>query len=413
MRPLPPTTEQEPNDINITQYRGRALLPKEQSFLYIEDALIQCSNGKILSIAPAGNSKIPITHYGGVWIPGLVDSHLHYPQTRITGSASGPLIPWLNSSVFPEEARFSEPKYARSVAIEFCNRLIKAGTTTAFIYSSPHPQATHILFEELENHGIRGYAGMTLMNRNAPDENLLSTSEAYKESIDLIHTWNHRDHGRLQYVITPRFCISCTPELLEMASGLCTDHDLWMQTHLSENRDEIEFTLSLFPDSSSYTDIYHQFGLIHQKSIYAHCIHLEENELKCLAEQQAIIAHCPDSNFFLGSGGMPIQKILRHNISIMLGSDIGAGRSFSIAMTAGRAYDNSLLQNHMLSPETLLYLACVAPRKRLSIMDEADFSVVSVPPGASKKSVIDAILFRHDQCTAIATYVRGQQLRIS
>jgi len=199
--------------------------------------------------------------------------------------------------------------------------------------------------------------------------------------------------------------------MLEMAAGLCKDYDLWMQTHLSENLDEITFTLSLFPEAQDYTDIYYRFGLLHQKSIFAHCIHLSPNELQTIAREKSIVAHCPDSNFFLGSGGMSIQQIQEHNIDIMMGSDIGAGRSFSIPMTTGRAYDNALLKNHSITPEELLFLACVAPRHRLSIMDEADFTVFSVPKGIDKKSIIDSILFQHDNNQAVATYVRGKKLR--
>ena len=406
---MPHTTEQEPSNTEKV-YRGMCLVPDESGFTLIDDALITCTSGQIQSIEPAQNTNIPTTHPNCVWIPGLVDAHLHFPQTRITGSASGPLLPWLNNSVFPEEARFADRAYAQLVAKEFCDSLIEAGTTTAFIYSSAHPQATDALFEELSKRGIRGYAGMTLMNRNAPENVLLSTKDAHSASIELIEKWHNYDSGRLQYVITPRFAISCTPDMLKMASELARTYDLWIQTHLSENQDEIDFTLSLFPQSSSYTGLYKDFDLLNSKTIFAHCIHMTPDEHMIVKNSDAVVAHCPDSNFFLGSGGMTLEAIKSNGIELMLGSDIGAGRSFSILMTAGRAYDNALLQNYAVSPEELLHSSCVSPRKRLQIMNEADFSVFHIDQKQTKKEIIDALLFRHDKVKATATYVRGQKL---
>ena len=407
---MPLTTEQEPSDTKTITYRGMCLIPHERGFRLIHDALIICHSGKIHQIIPAKNSTIPTTHPDCIWIPGLVDAHLHFPQTRITGSASGPLLPWLNESVFPEEARFSDKKYAQAVAKEFCDSLIQAGTTTAFIYSSAHPQATDALFEELDRRGIRGYAGMTLMNRNAPENVLLPTEKARLASIQLIEKWHNHDNGRLQYVVTPRFAISCTSDMLVMASKLSQDYDLWVQTHLSENQDEIDFTLSLFPQSVSYTSLYKDFGLLHNKTIFAHCIHMKASEISLLKEADAVVAHCPDSNFFLGSGGMSLSVMHEQNIEIMLGSDIGAGRSFSIPMTAGRAYDNALISKSPVTPEELLYHSCVSPRKRLRIMNEADFSVFQIDQKQTKKEIIDALLFRHDKVKATATYVCGKKI---
>ena len=404
------TIEQEPHDTNHRIYRGTCLIPSEDGFQLMDDALITCSGGTIQSIAPASNSNIPTTHPNCVWIPGLVDAHLHFPQTRITGSASGPLLPWLNESVFPEESKFAHRDYADIVAAEFCDALIAAGTTTAFIYSSAHPQATDALFTELSKRGLRGYAGMTLMNRNAPQEVLLDTPEAYHASVELIEKWHGAENGRLKYVITPRFAISCTPDLLQMAAELSNKYDLWVQTHLSENQDEIDFTMSLFPSSDTYTSLYEDFGLLHDKTIFAHCIHMQPSEWSLLQKNNVVVAHCPDSNFFLGSGGMDLHSVHTHNIEMMMGSDIGAGRSFSIPLTAGRAYDNALLQQFPITSEQLLFSSCVSPRIRLNIIEQADFSVFPLSHQKTKKEIIDALLFRHDNTHATATYVAGNKL---
>lgn len=407
---MAPTIEQEPQDTELQLYRGTCLIPSKEGFELVDDAVISCADGHIHSITPATEHSIPTTHPDCVWIPGLVDAHLHFPQTRITGSASGPLLPWLNESVFPEESRFSNRDYARQVAKEFCDALIAAGTTTACIYSSAHPQATDELFAEMHRRGLRGYAGMTLMNRNAPNQVLLDTEQAYHASVNLIEKWHNAADGRLKYIITPRFAISCTPDLLSMASDLSKRYDLWVQTHLSENQDEIDFTMSLFPSSENYTSLYKDFGLLHNKTIFAHCIHMQSSEWALMKDARAVVAHCPDSNFFLGSGGMSLSSIQEYNLDMMLGSDIGAGRSFSIPLTAGRAYDNALLQQYPITSEQLLFSSCVAPRIRFGILNQADFSVFPISHQRTKKEIIDALLFRHDHTHATATYVAGNKL---
>ena len=184
---------------------------------------------------------------------------------------------------------------------------------------------------------------MTLMNRNAPENVLLSTQDAHRASIELIEKWHDYDRGRLQYVVTPRFAISCTPDMLQMASELARKYDLWVQTHLSENQDEIDFTLSLFHSLHPILDLYKDFDLLHSKTIFAHCIHMTPDE-HMLLKNPMRLSHIVQIAIFW-EVVMSLETFKSNGIELMLGSDIGAGRSFSILMTAGRAYDNALLQN--------------------------------------------------------------------
>lgn len=398
--------------------RGRVLLPNANNgFDYIPDAIIAIQSGKIQSIEKATpQTQSPITYPNGVILPGFVDSHLHFPQTRITGSASGPLLPWLNTSVFPEESKFSDIEYAQMVAKEFCDHLIRSGTTSAVIFSSSHREAADVLFTEASNRGLKAMIGMTLMNRNAPQSLIHTTEQAKRDSLFLIDKWHNQDHGRLRFCITPRFAISCTPQMLEMAGQLAADHHLWVQSHLSENKDEIAYTMELFPKHPNYLSVYKDFGLLTAKSIYAHCIHLTDQEWRDFIEAGACVGHCPDSNFFLGSGCMPLAKAAKMGAKITLGSDIGAGRTFSMRTIAGRGYDASLMVQDVVSPEHLLYWSTVAGHQHLQFAgglspgQDADICVIKVPHYDNKKQIIDAILFRHDHPEAIATYVRGKKL---
>jgi guanine deaminase len=401
-------------------FRGRVLQPLEGRFQYIEDGLLDIEDGTLAGIraAPVG-CTIPETHPGCIWLPGLVDTHLHFPQTRIIGSASGPLLPWLNRSVFPEESRFSERSYAEMVAEEFCDAMIRAGTVSACIYGSSHVAATDALFAALDRRGLKAIAGMTLMDRDAPDALLLDADRAREGSLELIERWNNHDGGRLRYCITPRFALSCSPALLEAAGDLASSHDLWLQTHVSENPDEIRAAMALFPGHRDYLSIYKDFGLLGRKSIYAHCIHLSEAEWMDIVEADAVVSHCPDSNFFLGSGCMPLADALSMGAKVAMGSDIGAGRSFSLRLSAGRAYDASLMRKAPVSSEKLLWLATVGGAEAcgfgggMEVGEDADLSVIRLPQFESLEETIDGILFRHDALGAEAVYVRGRRLRAS
>ena len=299
----------------------------------------------------------PFKHKDGVWLPGFVDTHVHYPQTAIIGSASGPLLDWLSTSVFPEEAKFSQSAYAKTVAKRFSNSLLKNGTTCAAVFSSSHVSATHVLFQEFAEQGLSGELGLTLMDRAAPDAVLCQADKALAGSRELIDAWHGYNDGQLGFCVTPRFGLSCTPYLLTEAGKLAQEFDLMVQTHISENRAELVATAEVFPDSKDYLGVYEDLGLLHDRSLFAHCIWLSENEWDRFTRAGASVAHCPDSNFFLGSGQMPLNKVKTQQVKMGLGSDVGAGRSFSMRKACARAYDASRISNSETTPEELLWYA--------------------------------------------------------
>jgi guanine deaminase len=403
--------------------RGRVLSPRagEPRVDELADATIEIdADGRIVAVAPAPpGCTVPETHPGAVLLPGFVDTHIHFPQLRVLGSASGPLLEWLQRSVFPEEARFADRAYAAAVARELCDALIARGTTCAAIFSSSHPGATDALFGELDRRGLRGFTGLTLMDRGAPPAVLLEPGAALDACAALHERWHGHDRGRLQLSIVPRFALSCTEPLLRAAASFASRHGLLIQTHISENRDEIRATAEAFPGAVDYLAVYERYGLVGARTILAHCIWLSDREWERVAGHDAAVAHCPDSNFFLGSGCMPLAKASARGIRIGLGTDIGAGRTFSMRRVAASAYDTALLVEAPVTPEELLWRATAGGAAALGLGGvigriaagfDADLVAVDVPDAATGAAAIDHLLFRHDAGPVRATYVRGHRL---
>jgi guanine deaminase len=405
--------------------RGHLLAPHPTSrrLEHHADAVIEIdATGTITSLTPAApDCPIAETWPGAVILPGFVDTHLHYPQTRIVGSASGPLLPWLEASVFPEEARFADPTHAAVVAEEFCAALLAQGTTTAAIYSSSHPTATEILLRALDRHGLRALTGPTLMDRGAPPALLHEASAALSACNDLHARWHDHDHGRLQLSAIPRFALSCTPALMRQAAAFARTHGLLVQTHISESLDEVTATRTAFPDSRDYLGVYEDHGLVGPRTILAHCIHFSDDEWARMRDQDVAVAHCPDSNFFLGSGQMPLRRALDLGIRVGLGTDVGAGRTFSLRRVAAAAHDAALVRGQPVTPEELLWLATRGGAVALGLGDRigclapgfaADLVAVDVPPGEHEgAALVDALLFRHDAGPVRAAMVAGRLVR--
>ena len=408
--------------------RGHVLAPEADVARIVDwpDALICIDDqGRIVSIeaAPA-DCAVPETWPGTVVLPGFVDCHLHFPQTRILGSASGPLLPWLERTVFPEEARFADAGYAGDVAQEFCAAMLAQGTVAAGVFASAHPEATQRLFEALAVQGLRAVAGITLMDRSAPPAARLDADAALAALADLHARWHGHDRGRLQVAVVPRFAIACSPELMRRAAELGARHGLIVHTHISENRDEIEMTAKLFPGSADYLGVYEDHGLAGPRTILAHAVHLTHEEWARVAKGDLAVAHCPDSNFFLGSGCMPLRAALDRGIRVGLGSDVGAGRTFSMRRVAAAAYDAALIAGGPVPPQELLWLAtrggarvlgsgdaigCVAPGYDADLV-ALDLPQTELAAADPVTAIVDALLFRHDAGPARATLVRGRPL---
>ncbi len=265
------------------------------------------------------------------WIlPGLIDLHTHLPQYEAVALDGLELLPWLETHVFPAEARFADPVHARGAAREFIRDLLAGGTTTACLFGTVHVEATDAMFSAAEDAGIRAVIGKAMMDRHAPSGLLEDTEESLRGSEELCQTWHGRDHGRLSYAFTPRFAPSCSAELMRGAGALAAKHEAFVQTHISENLQEIEWVRQLFPQARSYAEVYDHFGLLGPRTLLAHGIHLDRTERDLLRGRGATVVHCPSSNAFLRSGIMPLRRWLDEGLGVGLGTDIGAGPRLSL-----------------------------------------------------------------------------------
>jgi guanine deaminase len=350
--------------------------PESESVRYLQDGLMVLQDGKILefdhyAILSDRFSQIPNQTYNGLILPGFIDLHVHYPQTEMIGAYGEQLLEWLNKYVFPTEAKFKDIDYARQIAAFFLDELLRNGTTSAVVMTTIFPNSVDILFEEAQRRNMRLIAGQMMMSRNAPEFLVNEPHKSYQENRELIAKWQGQD--RLLYAITPRFAITSTPAELEFAAKLKQEFpELYIHTHLSENPKEIEFTAALFPENKDYLNVYEQFDLVGDRSIFAHCVHLNDSAFERLSLSGAAIAYCPTSNLFLGSGLFKLHqaKSQEFPVKVGLGSDVGAGTSFSQLKSMGEAYKISQLQGESLSAFKAFYLATLGGAKALSLDDK-------------------------------------------
>lgn len=405
--------------------RGTLLTPLAEGGTQFEvDGLLLCdAEGTIRYAGPfrgAGYRGAVDDVRPNLITPGFIDVHAHFPQTRIIGCATGPLLDWLANSVFPEEARFTRPAYAKAVAAELVQRLLHAGTTTVALFSSSSPSATETCFSALAEAGLRGLVGLTWMDRNCPEVLRITTTSAVAASERLIRRWHGFDHDRLRFAVTPRFALSCSKTMLRRAGDLANAHDLPVQTHIAENDREGEATLRAHPYATSYLDVYDQAGLLGPRTILAHAIHLKKRDWDRIGESDATVAHCPDSNFFLGSGRMRLNPPRSRGVRVGLGSDVAAGRSFSMRRAMGSAYDNALAVGEPVAPSELLRLAtfggaevlgCAATTGSLQLGKEADLLIVPLARAAANlDAALASLIFDTDNLGVLRSYVRGRRL---
>ncbi|MDJ0679761.1 MAG: guanine deaminase [Xenococcaceae cyanobacterium MO_167.B52] len=364
---------------------------ESNSVRYVSDGLLVLENGKIRAFGTYeslqeqySNSKI-ISYSDQLITPGLIDLHVHYPQTEMIAAYGEQLLQWLEKYTFPTEAKFKDAEYARKIASFFLDELLRNGTTTAVVLTTIFPQSVEVLFEEARKRQMRIIAGQVLMTRNAPDFLINDAQTAYLQTREHIKKW----HGleRLLYAITPRFAITSIPEELALAGKLKAEFtDVYVHTHLAENVQEVQFTAELFPESKDYLNVYEQFGLVGERSIFAHCIQLDNSAFQRLSNAGSAIAFCPTSNLFLGSGLFKLNqaKSTQYPIKVGLATDVGGGTSLSLLQTMSDAYKIMQLQGKSLSVFQAFYLATLGAAKALSLEDkvgsfevekEADFVV--------------------------------------
>ncbi len=400
----------------VIRLRGRVLDPRSPSEVaYHHDAVITVDEGRIRSVEPTDG--LPVDHdlRPHVIAPGFVDAHVHAPQTHLVGSATGPLLEWLEATVFPAEASCADPVHATAVAEAFASRLVRAGTTLAFVYGSVHEAATSALFGALDVAGVRAVAGPVWMDTDCPPDLATAASASEAAVRRLVERW----HGaRLAVGVIPRFALSCSPGALARAGTLARDLGLAVSTHLAESPAECAEVTRRFrvPD---YLRVYEDAGLVHERAAFAHCIHLSSSEWDRLAAARATVVHCPDSNDFLGSGGMPVEPVLSRNLSVALGTDIGAGRSFGVYRTMSHAYDNARRQGVELDLATLWWWATRGGALALGASGTgaldpglaADLVVLEVPQRAhSATEVMQHVVFDHDVHPVRQVFVAGQAI---
>ncbi|WP_347832287.1 guanine deaminase [uncultured Planktomarina sp.] len=326
------------------------------------DGAVLVEDGHIRAVGTRANLSVKypqatVTDYGeDLIVPGFVDAHVHYPQTAIIASWGKRLIDWLNTYTFPEEMRLSDPNYAAEIAERYLDIALSHGTTTMASYCTTAPTSVNAYFEAAAQRGMRVVGGKTCMDRNAPEGLIDTTQRAYDESKALIDTWHCK--GRAVYAITPRFSPTSTPEQLDALGALWAERpNCLMQTHLSEQTEEITWVRELFPTTRDYLDTYAQHGLLGARGVYGHAIHLEPCEIDQLAEVGASVIHCPTSNMFIGSGLFDLMGLAKAKVGLGLASDIGGGSNFSMLRTMAAAYEVAQLRGAAPHPAQLMWLA--------------------------------------------------------
>lgn len=419
-------------------YRARLFTPVSDpfttgtsaSFVAHEDGFMAVDRGRITGVGewdrhPEGDvidlgRKVLIS-------PGFVDTHLHAPQLEMIGSYGGHLFEWLNRYTFPTEAKFADPQHARRVAKAFFAELLRNGTLTALVFSTIHFEATDIFFEEAEDFGFRGIIGKTMMDRNAPEFLLENAHDSYEQSRALLKKWHNR--GLLRYAVTPRFAPTSTPALLEAAGTLKKEFpDAYVHTHISENKNEVQWVHELFPEAE-YADVYDRYGLLGERTVLAHGVHLTEEELELISARKSRIAHCPNSNLFLGSGLFRLHHVLEAGVLVGLGTDIGAGTTPSMFTAMADAYKVQQVQNISLSPFHLWYMATLGGARVLSMESEtgsleagksADFVVLDLQAtplielrserASSVEDLLAGLIFMGDDRLISRAFIAGREV---
>lgn len=369
----------------VTALRGRAIdfrdnpfeQPTNACFTFHEDALVIMDGSKIVAVGPYSSLQaflpadvVPVEYPDGVMTAGFIDTHVHYPQVEMMAAYGEQLIEWLTKYTFPTEMKFHNQLYATAAAELFMRELLRAGTTTAAVYCTVHPQSVEAFFLESCRYNTCMIAGKVMMDRNAPAGLLDTAQRSYDESEVLIRRW-HRQ-GRQLYCVTPRFAPTSTELQLEMCGELLRSHEgLFLQSHLSENIDEVDWVKALFPSRTNYLDVYAHAGLAGARSMFGHSIHLSEQELCTCHETGAALSHCPSSNLFLGSGLFRLFDAMdaRRPVRVGLGTDVGAGTSLSQLQTMGDAYKVAALRNSRLSAVQAFYLATLGGARSLYLDD--------------------------------------------
>ncbi len=398
----------------------------EDGLLIIDGDKVQAA-GDYAALHPGLPPGTQVHDYRGkVIMPGFIDTHLHFPQTDMIASPAPGLLPWLETYTFPTEREFGDPAHAREVADFFLDELLRCGTTTAMVYCTVHRASVDAFFEASAARKLRMAAGKILMDRNCPDF-LCDTAEGgARDTEELINKWHNQ--GRAMYAITPRFAPTSTEAQLQLTGELAAAYpDTFIQTHVSENPDEVNWVKSLFPAARSYLDVYDRYKLMRPRAVYGHCIWLDEADFARMAESGAAAAVCPTSNLFLGSGLFDFEKADAARESLSLATDVGGGTSFSMLQTMNEAYKVARLKGSYLPAVRMFYLATLGAARSMHLEGtignfvpgaEADFIVLDpkATPLLARRTercnnleeMLFALALLGDDRAVAATYACGQ-----
>jgi guanine deaminase len=364
----------------------------EASHRYLEDGLLLVEDGRIAALGPAHEllrtlpAGTPVDYWPDCLIlPGLIDSHIHFPQTQVIASFGAQLLDWLQNYTFLEEQRFGDSAHSARIASFFLDELARNGTTTAAVYCTVHPESAEAFFAESARRNTRMIAGKVMMDRGAPAGLLDSAERGYVESKALIDRWHGR--GRQLYAISPRFALTSSDAQLEAAGALASEHpDCYVQTHLSENHAEIAAVRRLFPWAESYTHVYDRFGLLGPRSIFGHCLHLSAAERERLSATGSVAAFCPTSNLFLGSGLFDLRALRNPDlpVRVSVATDVGGGTSYSMLRTAAEGYKVLQLQGQTWPALDSFYALTLGNARALGLAGE----IGTLEPGTAADLVV-------------------------
>ncbi|KAF2075595.1 hypothetical protein CYY_003100 [Polysphondylium violaceum] len=368
-------------------------------------------------------------------IPGFIDTHAHAPQYHNAGTGTDlPLLKWLEKYTFPVESRFKDLEFAKNVYSKVVDRMLKNGTTTVCYYATLHLPASKLLADIVGQRGQRAFIGKVCMDRHSPDHYVESTADSIKDTREFVDTILAAGNPLVQPIVTPRFAPSCTDELMTQLGQLAQEKNTMIQSHLSENLDEVAWVKSLYPTLPSYTHVYKHFNLLNNKTIMAHAIHLSDSEISLIKQCEAGISHCPTSNFTLSSGCLDTRKILEAGVKLGLGTDVSGGFHPSIlyvikdAIKSSNHHHFNNAQYKPLSFEEAFYLATVGGSQVCGLQDtignflvgkEFDAQIIDpyvangpfdVFEADSLKDIFQKFIFLGDDRNVSDVYVKGNKI---
>ncbi|MCB9468101.1 MAG: guanine deaminase [Candidatus Obscuribacterales bacterium] len=397
-----------------------------EGFLSVDENGKISAVGKRKDFLPGADEQV-VDLGKSLLLPGFVDMHIHLPQVAQTGRSGEHLLAWLEKYIFPAEMKFEDVDFAEKLSYWFFDELLRNGTTTACVFTTIHKTSCDRAFSVAEKVGNRVIMGKVLMDENCPDSLKESHQQSIEESLALFEKWHDRDNGRLKYAFTPRFAVTSSRELLKgVGEAWAASAGSYLHTHLAESRGEVDLVRELFPEARSYVDVYKMNGLFGTNTVFAHSIHLDDNDLAELKRHDCSLAHCPSSNFFLKSGIFAFERIKESGIRFGLGSDVAAGPEMSMFQVMKDA--NYIQPSHWLTPADLFYRATLGGARALGLSQQigsleagkdADFIIVD-PTNRNAiandmleketEDILSSLVFLGDDRCVEATYIRGREV---